>query len=212
MLTSPGTPICYAPEVFRRAWATTSEIRHFVSPPREATRPAVFAAGTQFLDRAMGPGWLALGDALMAFDPLSASGITGALEDAIAAADTIVQLLVEPALSARRRTTVRPTRRGPTPRCSGTWPRAAQPTAGRGAGPRAGSGSDDDQPRFSQRFWGHADEAGVPTAPRIAVVRATAVDDHPSRPAAAEGDIGCVADGPVIIVRAMDSNSIGPNR
>jgi flavin-dependent dehydrogenase len=85
-----------APDLYLRAWETTSEVRRFVAPPRELPRPAVFAAGSQFLDRAIGPGWLALGDALMAFDPLSASGITGALEDAIAAADTIVPLLDEP--------------------------------------------------------------------------------------------------------------------
>jgi flavin-dependent dehydrogenase len=89
-----------APEAFRQAWAATSEIRRFVPPPYEGPRPAVFAAGTQFLDRAIGSGWLALGDALMAFDPLSASGITGALEDAMAAADTIVQLLGEPSAGA----------------------------------------------------------------------------------------------------------------
>ena len=85
-----------APDAYLRAWEVTSNVRRFVPPPREPPRPAVFAAGSQFLDRATGPGWLALGDALMAFDPLSASGITGALEDAIAAVDTIVPLLDGP--------------------------------------------------------------------------------------------------------------------
>jgi flavin-dependent dehydrogenase len=84
------------PEVYHRAWETTLEVRRFVPPPREPPRPAICAAGSQFLDRAIGPGWLALGDALIAFDPLSASGITGALEDAIAAVDTLVPLLDEP--------------------------------------------------------------------------------------------------------------------
>ncbi len=82
-----------SPVVFRQAWAATSEIGHFVPPPDQALRPIVFAAGTQFIDRAIAPGWLALGDALIAFDPLSAAGVTGALEDAIAAADAIVRLL-----------------------------------------------------------------------------------------------------------------------
>jgi flavin-dependent dehydrogenase len=82
-----------SPAAFRQAWAATSEIAHFVPPPDQALRPFVFAAGTQFIDRAIAPGWLALGDALIALDPLSASGITGALEDAIAAAETIVRLL-----------------------------------------------------------------------------------------------------------------------
>jgi flavin-dependent dehydrogenase len=81
-----------SPVVFRQAWAATSEIRRF-APPDEPPRPVVFAAGTQFLDRAIAPGWLALGDALIALDPLTAAGVTGALEDAIAAADAIVRLL-----------------------------------------------------------------------------------------------------------------------
>lgn len=82
-----------SPAVFRQAWAATSEIGHFVPPPDRAQQPVAFAAGTRFIDRAIAPGWLALGDALIALDPLSASGVTGALEDAIGAADTIVRLL-----------------------------------------------------------------------------------------------------------------------
>lgn len=91
-----------SPNVFGQSWTETSEIRRLVPPPAEAARPAVFAAGTQFLDRAIGAGWLALGDALIALDPLSAAGITGALEDAIAAADTIIRLLHEPGSSRAR--------------------------------------------------------------------------------------------------------------
>jgi len=86
----------FSPAAFRQAWKATAEISRFAPPPSEAPRPVVFAAGTQYIDRAIGPGWLALGDALMAFDPLSAAGITGAMEDALAAADTIVRLLEGP--------------------------------------------------------------------------------------------------------------------
>ncbi len=82
-----------SPVDFRRAWAATTEIGRFVPPPDQPLRPVVFAAATQFVDRAIAPGWLALGDALIALDPLSAAGVTGALEDAIAAADAIVRLL-----------------------------------------------------------------------------------------------------------------------
>jgi len=85
-----------SPNGFRRAWVATSELGRSVRPPCNGARPTVFAAGTQFLDHAVGVGWLALGDALMAFDPLSAAGITGALEDAIAAADMIARLLRQP--------------------------------------------------------------------------------------------------------------------
>lgn len=85
-----------SPVAFRQAWAATSEIGRFVPSPDQAQQPVAFAAGTQFIDRAIAPGWLALGDALIALDPLSASGVTGALEDAIAAAETIVRLLGQP--------------------------------------------------------------------------------------------------------------------
>jgi flavin-dependent dehydrogenase len=92
----------YSPDAFRNAWAASAEISRFAPPPCQGWKPMVFAAGTQFIDRAIGPGWLALGDALMALDPLSAAGISGALEDAIAAADTIVQLLKEPSQGTAR--------------------------------------------------------------------------------------------------------------
>jgi hypothetical protein len=82
-----------SPGAFRQAWTATLEVGHFVSPTDEELRPVRFAAGTQFIDRAIAPGWLAIGDALIALDPLSAGGITGALEDAITATDAIVRLL-----------------------------------------------------------------------------------------------------------------------
>lgn len=91
-----------SPSAFQRAWAETSEIRRLVPVPDHPLRPVMFAAGTQFIDRAIGPGWLALGDALIALDPLSASGVTGALEDAIVAADTLVRLLGIPDLGKAR--------------------------------------------------------------------------------------------------------------
>jgi flavin-dependent dehydrogenase len=91
-----------SPGVFERAWRETSEISKLALLPDHPHRPAVFAAGTQFIDRAIAPGWLALGDALIALDPLSASGVTGAIEDAIVAADTLVQLLSIPDRSEAR--------------------------------------------------------------------------------------------------------------
>jgi flavin-dependent dehydrogenase len=41
------------------------------------------AADSACLDRAAGPGWLAVGDALMSLDPLTSSGVSGALRDAV---------------------------------------------------------------------------------------------------------------------------------
>ena len=78
-----------AAAAFRRAWSATIEMQRFATPDSQADGPAIFSAATQFLDRAAGSGWLALGDALMALDPLSASGLTGALEDALAAAEVV---------------------------------------------------------------------------------------------------------------------------
>jgi len=48
-------------------------------------RVHVTKAATSCLDRAVGPGWAAVGDAACAYDPLSAQGITKALETAISA-------------------------------------------------------------------------------------------------------------------------------
>jgi flavin-dependent dehydrogenase len=84
-----------SPARFNQALAATREISHFARLPAGAVRPQAFAAGTQFVDRAIGAGWLAIGDALMAFDPLCAAGVTGALEDALAAGDTVKQLLAD---------------------------------------------------------------------------------------------------------------------
>lgn len=48
------------------------------------------AAHSTCLAQAAGPGWLAVGDALMSLDPLSSSGISGALRDGIEAAETVL--------------------------------------------------------------------------------------------------------------------------
>jgi flavin-dependent dehydrogenase len=84
-LTEPGA--------FHGAWAATDELRRLVPPPGKPMTPAVFAAHSSVIDRAAGPGWLAVGDALIGFDPLTSSGMAGALDDALAAADTIAAWL-----------------------------------------------------------------------------------------------------------------------
>lgn len=81
----------FSAEGFAAAWQATGEISCLAKPA--AIQPAAYFAGTQFIDQAIAPGWLALGDALMAFDPLSAAGITGAIEDAMAASELLVRLL-----------------------------------------------------------------------------------------------------------------------
>jgi 2-polyprenyl-6-methoxyphenol hydroxylase-like FAD-dependent oxidoreductase len=76
-------------ETFHKAWANTLELANLVPPPSGLPVPSVFPAHTLYSERAAGRGWLSIGDALLALDPLSSSGITGALEDACAAAETI---------------------------------------------------------------------------------------------------------------------------
>lgn len=70
-----------APALWRELADRTTYISRWIEsagyaltePPRLAT------AGTAWLDAASGPGWLAVGDAAAAFDPLSAHGMTTAL-------------------------------------------------------------------------------------------------------------------------------------
>lgn len=82
------------PAVFLETWNQTELLRASITPPvviqgELSVRPAISA----HLRYAGGPGWIAVGDALMSFDPLSASGITGAISDSIQAADVVVAWL-----------------------------------------------------------------------------------------------------------------------
>ena len=51
--------------------------------------PRIAPANTSRLNAVAGPGWLAVGDAAVSFDPLSSQGIMSALEAAFAAAEAI---------------------------------------------------------------------------------------------------------------------------
>ena len=51
--------------------------------------PRIVAANSSRLDRVSGQGWLAVGDAAMAFDPLSSQGLMHALESGIRAGEAI---------------------------------------------------------------------------------------------------------------------------
>jgi hypothetical protein len=50
-------------------------------------------SGTVRLDRAAGPGWIAVGDVAMAFDPLSSQGIIKALESGWRGAGAVTDIL-----------------------------------------------------------------------------------------------------------------------
>jgi flavin-dependent dehydrogenase len=83
-----------SPAAFHRAWTASRKFGDRVSPPADHDLAVgIRAAATQYIDCTVGRGWLAVGDALIALDPLTSSGITGALEDGLWAARTIVHLL-----------------------------------------------------------------------------------------------------------------------
>jgi flavin-dependent dehydrogenase len=69
------------------------ETRHIGRLFRGASCPdgplVVYSAPSSRLDRVAGPGWLAVGDAASAFDPISSQGITKALSDGLGAGAAI---------------------------------------------------------------------------------------------------------------------------
>ncbi len=86
----------YQPEAYLAAWRATQELAARVPAPAQLPpSPAIqaFAAHSSFINRAAGRNWLAVGDALLAFDPLTSSGIAGALGDAPGAAAVILAQL-----------------------------------------------------------------------------------------------------------------------
>lgn len=68
------------------AWLAGGELRRHAGP---AVIVPV-AAHSACLSSACGPGWLALGDALMSLDPLSACGVSNALRDALDATEQVL--------------------------------------------------------------------------------------------------------------------------
>lgn len=69
--------------------ARTRHVRGFAKAAEQAMQVRVYPAMTQVLDRVAGAGWLAVGDAACAFDPLSSAGITKAIQSGLAAAESI---------------------------------------------------------------------------------------------------------------------------
>jgi flavin-dependent dehydrogenase len=78
------------PAVFSQAWKDTGLLSRHVPAPASLAHVQAFAAHGGCIDRAAGRSWICVGDALMAFDPLSSSGISGALHDALAAVPAIL--------------------------------------------------------------------------------------------------------------------------
>jgi flavin-dependent dehydrogenase len=78
------------PAAFIRAWNDTGLLKRHVQAPSTLARIHAFAAHSGCIDRAAGRNWICVGDALMGLDPLTSSGISGALNDALAAVPAIL--------------------------------------------------------------------------------------------------------------------------
>lgn len=76
-----------------QAWRDSRLLAHYVPPPSDPVSIRSYASHSDCLQRAAGSGWIAVGDALMGWDPLTSSGISGALGDGLAAAPAIVDML-----------------------------------------------------------------------------------------------------------------------
>lgn len=86
LLRGAGDPTKFALARLMEAPHTARRVQH-LRPP---LRASVWPAASQRLTRAAGAGWLALGDAALARDPLSSSGIDFALVSAELACATLV--------------------------------------------------------------------------------------------------------------------------
>lgn len=77
-------------EQYEAAWRASPVLADLVPVPAGGIDVVTsFAAQSGFLTKVAGSGWIAAGDALLGFDPLTSSGISGALRDGLAAADVI---------------------------------------------------------------------------------------------------------------------------
>lgn len=87
---------------WRACLQRTSHTRKRVSLAEADFGLRIVAAHTSHLDRVAGNDWLAIGDAAMAFDPLSSQGIMTALESGRLAAECVVQFLSRNLLGIER--------------------------------------------------------------------------------------------------------------
>jgi flavin-dependent dehydrogenase len=71
--------------------AATRHIRELLAGAERTSGIAVRAAATHCLDRTAGDGWLAVGDAACAFDPLASAGIVTALRTGLEAAAALAR-------------------------------------------------------------------------------------------------------------------------
>ncbi len=86
---APGGPEA----LWRARWSQSRHTRRRGTSAPAPARVVVRAVPTQGLPAAAGPGWLAVGDAAVGFDPLSSAGLTKALADGPQAAAAIAAAL-----------------------------------------------------------------------------------------------------------------------
>lgn len=86
-------------DAFVRLWRGSSELRERTEEPKPGSPIMISSAATTFCDSPVGRGWLAVGDAMMGLDPLTSSGISGALADGLHAAATLRHWLNAPSES-----------------------------------------------------------------------------------------------------------------
>lgn len=79
---------------FKNQISCTAEVRLRTENYTASSRPIVRSARPQRLSHFSGPGWLAVGDAAMAFDPLSSQGIAKGIEHGLLAAEVVRQHLL----------------------------------------------------------------------------------------------------------------------
>jgi flavin-dependent dehydrogenase len=82
-----------AKEVWKQKLNSSNKTKARYKLSTESQSTKIVPAYSQFLSNVGGEGWLAVGDACMAFDPLAASGIKKALEDGLEAAEVIAEFL-----------------------------------------------------------------------------------------------------------------------
>jgi flavin-dependent dehydrogenase len=80
-------------EGFGRLLSNTVHVSAAVGGARLISAPTVMVAGSSRLTKVCGQGWLAVGDAALAFDPLSSQGIMTAIYSAERAAQTVERAL-----------------------------------------------------------------------------------------------------------------------
>jgi hypothetical protein len=79
-------------EAWTRALASTRHLRHRLGCATETANPKLVQACGSWLENAWGENWLAVGDAALAFDPISSQGMFSALYTGLRAAQTILGL------------------------------------------------------------------------------------------------------------------------